>query len=164
MAFCAMTGALCVVLLLLGGIVELGMYAMPMLAGLAMIPAGERYGRSYQAMVWVTVSVLAFLLVPQVEENLLFFAFFGWYPMVRPRLQRLPRLLRVVCKALCFNLPVALVETLVMLVLVPQAMEPMFLGILLAMANVTFWLYDFVVPRFDVLLGRIFPGRPGSKN
>lgn len=149
MAAGAMTAAVCVVLMLLGGILELGMYAAPMLAGLCAMPVGKRWGGKYQCMVWLVVSVLSFLLVPQMEENLLFAAFFGWYPIVRPRLEKLPGVLRWLCKLLMFNGAILAVEVLVMCLLVPEAAEPVLALILLALANVTFVMYDFAMARLE---------------
>ena len=159
MATCAMVSALCTVLMILGGILELGMYASPMLAGLCMIPVGKRFGIRYHTMVWITVSLLSFMLVPHVEQNLIFVGFFGWYPIVRPWLQKLPAGVRPVCKLVLFNSVIISVEALVMYVLVPEAMESLFLVILLILANITFLLYDFVVPRMEIVLQRmIFTG------
>lgn len=149
MAAGAMTAAVCVVLMLLGGILELGMYAAPMLAGLCAMPVGKRWGGKYQCMVWLVVSALSFLLVPLVEENLLFAAFFGWYPIVRPRLEKLPGVLRWLCKLLIFNGAILAVEVLVMWLLVPEAAEPVLALILLALANATFVMYDFAMARLE---------------
>lgn len=152
MAAGAVTAAVCVVLLLLGGILELGMYAAPMLAGLCAMPVGKRWGRKYQCMVWLVVSALSFLLVPQIEENLLFAAFFGWYPIARPRLEKLPGPLRWVCKLLIFNGAIVAVEALVMCLLVPEAVESVLALALLALANVTFVMYDFAMARLEGIL------------
>lgn len=152
MAAGAVTAAVCVVLLLLGGILELGMYAAPMLAGLCAMPVGKRWGGKYQCMVWLVVSALSFLLVPQIEENLLFAAFFGWYPIARPRLEKLPGPLRWVCKLLIFNGAIVAVEALVMCLLIPEAVESVLALALLALANVTFVMYDFAMARLEGIL------------
>ena len=154
-----MTTAVCVVLMLLGAVLELGIYAVPMFAGLCLIPLGEKWGRKYQCMLWIAISVLSFLLVPSVEENLIFFGFFGWYPILRPTLQKLPKYLRMAVKLLIFNAAVIAVEALMMFLLVPEAMERGFLLVMLALSNVVFLLYDYIVPRTDVLIRRIFKGR-----
>jgi hypothetical protein len=155
MASCSMMAALCVVLMLLGAILELGMYACPLLAGLCFIPIGMRYGRKYHNMLYVATSLLCLLLVPNVEENLMFIALFGWYPIARPGLQKLPKLLRWPVKLLVFNAAVVAVEYLVMTVLAPEVMEQTFLWILLALGNVTLILYDIMIPRLTGLLKKI---------
>ncbi len=154
-AACGMMSALSIVLMLLGAVLELGIYAAPMLAGLLLEPLGEKWGRRTQALVWIAVSILSLLLVPNVEESLLFLGLFGWYPVVRPALQRLPRLLRIAVKLLVFNAAMIAVEALVMLVLVPQTIGTGLLLTLLFLGNLMFLLYDMVIPRVGMILGRI---------
>ena len=155
MAVCAMLAALCVVLMLLGAILELGMYAAPMFAGLCFIPVGQKYGRKYQTMLFAVTSVLCLLLVPNVEENLMLVGFFGWYPILRPALEKLPKLLGVFLKLVIFNAAVIAIEWLVMAVLAPEVMETGLLLVLLALGNLTFWLYDFLIPRLSKLTARL---------
>lgn len=154
-ATCGMMAAVCVVLMLLGSLLELGIYAAPMFAGLCLVPLGEKWGRKYQATLWMAVSLLSFLLVPNVEENLVFFGFFGWYPILRPTLQKLPPFLRFVLKLLLFNLAIILMEALVLYLLVPEDMTGGFLLVLLAISNLVFLLYDSIVPKTDILLSRL---------
>jgi len=156
MAVCSMAAALGVVVMLLGAVLELGMYVCPMVVGLCLIPIGRQYGLKYQLMLWVIISILALLLVPDPEENLMFAGFFGWYPALYPRLQKLPRLPRLLTKLVIFNAAILTIESLVILVLIPQAMEPVMAVILMLLANVVFLLYDKLIPRFDSLLKRVF--------
>lgn len=155
MAICAMMTALCVVLMVLGAVLELGMYACPLFAGLCFIPVGQKYGRKYHVTLFAASALLCFLLVPNIEENLVFAGFFGWYPMVRPVLQKLPGVLRWICKVLLFNAVIIAVQWLVMTVLVPEMMGTIMLLVLLAMGNLLFVVYDLLVPRAEMLLGRI---------
>ncbi len=155
MASCAVTAALGVTLMLLGGVLELGMYACPLLVGLSLVPLGEQYGRKYHALVFLTVSLLSFLLVPNVEENLVFAGFFGWYPIARPALQRLPKGLRRGAKLLLFNGAIVAVEWLVTAVLAPAAMDGVWLWVLLAMGDLVFLAYDHLIPRAGLLLRRL---------
>ena len=149
-----MMAAVCVVLMLLGSIMELGMYAVPLLIGLLLIPIGDTYGRKYQTMLWLVISVLSLMLVPSMEQNLMFFGLFGWYPILYPRLQRLPNLLRILVKLLLFNGAVIAIEALVMLVLVPEVLGTGMLAVLLVMGNVIFLLYDRLIPKTNALLSR----------
>ena len=155
MAACAMMAALCVVLMVLGAVLELGMYACPLLAGLCFIPIGQKYGRKYHLILFVATALLSFFLVPNIEENLIFAGLFGWYPILRPVLQKLPGVLRWLVKLAVFNGVVVAIEWLVMTVLAPEAMADIMLWVLLALGNVTFIAYDFLIPRLDTLMGRI---------
>ena len=156
-AMCAMTAALCVVLMVLGAVLELGMYACPLLAGLCLVPIGKGYGRRYHITAFAVTGILCVLLVPNIEENLMFIGLLGWYPILFPRLQRLPRWLRLPVKLLIFNAVVIAIEYLVMTVLVPEVLGGVFLWILLILGNVTFLLYDWMLPRLEGLMVRIFP-------
>lgn len=155
MAACAMMAALCVVLMVLGAVLELGMYACPLLAGLCFIPIGQKYGRKYHLILFVATALLSFFLVPNIEENLIFAGLFGWYPILRPLLQKLPGILRWVVKLAVFNGVVVAIEWLVMTVLAPEAMADVMLWVLLILGNITFIAYDLLIPRLDALMGRI---------
>lgn len=153
MAACGMMAAMSIVVMLLGAVLEIGMYAAPMFAGLCLLPIGYNYGRKYQVILWIAVSLLSLILVPNVEEDLMYLCVFGCYPILRPWLQRLPKGLRILTKMLYFNLTVILLELLILWVLVPEPMESGFVLVLLLLGNVTFWCYDLVLPRAEKKLG-----------
>ena len=155
MAICSMMAALSVVLMVLGAVLELGMYACPLFAGLCFIPIGQKYGRKYHITLFAASSLLCFLMVPNMEENLMFAGLFGWYPIVRPSLQKLPKVLRWIAKLAIFNVVVIAIEWLVMTVLVPETIGGVLLWVLLLLGNITFLAYDFMIPKVEVLLGRI---------
>ncbi len=158
LAFCGVMTALGVVILLLGGFLGIGTYAAPMLAGLMLLPVGSRYGWKYHALVWLCVGVLALILVSDVEESLMFLGLFGWYPILRPKLQQLPKVLGWVAKFALFNGVLIALEALVLLVLAPEALELSFLLALLALANLVFWVYDLAIPRVAANLERRLGG------
>ena len=151
-ALCGVTAALAVVLMAVGGLLGVGLYAAPMLAGLCLLPAGRHLGLKYHLLLWLAVSALSFFLVPDIEQNLMFLCLFVCYPILRPALQRLPRLPRLLCKLLFFNAVSVALEALVLLVLAPEALAPPLLLLLLALGNLTFLLYDLLIPRAQRLL------------
>ena len=151
LTICAMMAAVSVVLMLLGAVLQLGTYAAPLLTGMVLIPIGNRYGRKYQVMLWLVISVLCFMLIPAAEQNMMFAGLFGWYPIAYPTLQKLPRLMRLPVKLLLFNGVVLALEALIILVLVPEAIDSAMLVLLLLLGNVMFLLYDNVVPKFEVI-------------
>jgi len=132
------------------------MYISPMIAGFLLLPIGKKYGAKYQWMLWSTVSLLCFMLVPNVEENLMYFSLFGLYPILYPYFERMTSKLKWLCKLLYFNIIVVAVEALVMLVLVPEAMGPVMAVILLLMGNAIFIMYDFLLPRSELLFRKYF--------
>ena len=73
----AMMAALCVVIMLLGTVIDLGTYAAALLAGVAAIPYGQKYGRKHQLMVFAVSAALGFMLVlvPEFMESTIFIIF-----------------------------------------------------------------------------------------
>ena len=157
MAFCAVMAALCVVLMLLGAVLELGMYAAPLFAGLCLVPVGNRFGRKYQWLTYAATSVLCLLLIPNPEEVLFFIGLFGWYPLIRPELETLPKWLAATVKFVGFNFLIVAMESLVLAVLAPEVLEPGYAWFLLALGNLTFFLYDRLIPKLSRILNGVFP-------
>ncbi len=150
-AVCGVTAALGVVIMLLGNVLGLGMYLAPMLVGLSLAAIGKEWGIKYQLLLWIAIGLLSMMMVSNLEQNLMFICLFGWYPILRPKLQRLQRILRILVKLLIFNVIVISLEALLILVLVPESMGTAMLILLLILGNVTFLVYDFAVPRFEAL-------------
>lgn len=151
-AACGVAAALGVVLMLLGSFLGLGMYVSPMLTGLCLAPIGRRWGTKYQLVLWVAVSLVCLMVVPDVEENLMFAGFFGWYPAARPKLERLPPVWRWPAKLAVFNGPVIALELLVVLALVPERIGLLSGLALLALGNAVFILYDKAIPHIEMLM------------
>lgn len=155
-ASCGMTAALSVVLMLLGSALGLGLYISPMLAGLCLMPIGDKFGMKYRWTLWAAVSIVCFLLVPSAEQNLMYLTLFGLYPNLLPCFSRLPKPLQWPCKLLYFNLVVVAVEALIILVLAPEAMSTALALLMLVMGNAIFIMYDFILPRWERLFRRLF--------
>ncbi len=153
-AMCGMMAALSVVVMALGAAVGLGMYVSPMLAGVCLIPVGNAYGKKYQTILWVAVSVLCFILVPNIEENLMYLCLFGCYPIIRPYFQKLPNAVRFMAKLLFFTIVFAALEVLIMRVLVPETIGVWMMAALIVLGDITFMMYDYVLPRAELLLSK----------
>jgi len=152
-ADCGMTAALAVVIMIVGAFLGIGLYASPMISGLILLPIGRKYGAKYHAALWLAVSLLSLLLVPEIEQNLVFLCFFGCYPLLYPRFMRIRRTwLRRISKFLYFNVTIIAVEALVLFVLVPEALSPAMLLILLALFNLIFISFDRIIPYFEIIL------------
>lgn len=148
--------ALAVGIMAMGTIIPVATYACPVLCAMVLqvvlTLCGER-----MAWAWfVCVAVLSALLAPDKEAAAVF-AFLGYYPMVKPRLDR--RKLPWLWKGLLFNGMTALLYWLLIRLLGMDgvgeefaAMGAVMLVICLLLGNVTFFL-------LDILLGR----RPGRR-
>ena len=159
-ALCGMMNALAVVLLSLGGMVPIATYCAPLLAMAVLLPVQEEYGNKLAITAWVSVSLLALMLTPD-RETALVYVFFGWYPVVRPRIAALPsRLVRLAVKLIIANGTILLLYGLVLRLmdLTADLLEGTFLlnAALLIMGNIVFLLLDLALARLTVLWHRKF--------
>ena len=99
MAYCGMAAALSVALMLLGAVVPVLMFIAPAVASLLIATVCVECGRTMALTAYGAVSLLSLLFVPDKEVALVFVFLLGYYPLVKPRFERirLP-LVRVLCK------------------------------------------------------------------
>lgn len=152
--------ALAVVFLTLGGMVPMATYACPMLASILLIPLRSELSKVQCVGWYVIVSVLAVLLCPD-KETAFVFVFLGWYPLVKPAVDRLPRLIGILFKLLIFLAAAAALYAFLILVLQLEVLEeeaktlglPLLIA-MLALGCVTFLLFDVVLKRLDQIYHR----------
>ena len=151
MAYCGMAAALCVALMLLGAVIPIAMFIAPALAGFLIATVCVECGRSMALTAYAAVSLLALLFVPDKEVALIFVFLLGYYPLAKPKFDRIrrPAFLRAVCKLLLCNVAVVAMYGL-LLILIPagsvsQELRTTALAVslaTLAMGNIAFVLYD----------------------
>lgn len=151
---CSMIAALCLVLMLLGSFLGIGMYAVPMIVGLLLTVPGEKYGWRSHLLLWAAVGILSLILVPEMEQSLMFLLIFGPYPMLYPLFQKCRLLPRILLKLLYFNGMVILTEAIVMAMLFPDGMGTLMAAMLLLLGNLLFFCYDHLIPRAERLMQR----------
>lgn len=151
-ALCGLLGALSVVLLLVGNILQIGTYAAPMLAAFLLVPVLEEYGPKYALLMYFTVSVLAVLLVPDKELALFYALVLGYYPVLKQKLDRMrPVPLRRLVKLAVFNAATVALYALLALVMGPVILEQLLadgtvmLAMLLVLGNFSFALCDLAL-------------------
>ncbi len=154
-AFCGIAAALMLVLRLMGTLVPISTYICPMLAGALAVPVVWELGIGSGWLVYAAVSLLSLFLAPDKEAALLYVLLLGWYPVLRPRLQRIaPKPLRIALKLILFNAAICAVYALLLFVFVSpdlQAEAEEWTGLVLAgmalLGNLTFLIYDQVLAR-----------------
>lgn len=100
LALGGMFTALGVVLLCLGGVVPLALYACPILASAVLLPVRERCRKQVAWSCYAAIAILGTLLGPDKEASMLF-VFLGYYPLVKPKLDAVrSRALRLTAKLL----------------------------------------------------------------
>ncbi len=102
MAYCSMAAALSVALMLLGGLIPIATYAVPMLCGLALLPVLLEFGKRSAWLTWAAAALLSLILGLDKEASF-FYLFIGYYPIVKWNLDRIrPKALRVAAKLALF--------------------------------------------------------------
>lgn len=149
MALCGIMCALGVVLMTLGGVIPLATFCCPALAALVLVPIMIEAGRGMALGAYASIALLSLLLTPDKEAALLF-AFLGYYPVLKPTLDRISkRPLRILAKLAVFDGAAAAMLALIGWVLNWQAilaeyaqMSSAMLAAFILLANVTMLAFD----------------------
>ncbi len=143
--------ALAVAVMGMGTLIPVATYVCPMLCMLLLQVVFKICG-SRMAWAWYGAVALLALILAADKEAAVVFAFLGYYPILKPRLER--RRLGLLWKALLFNGMTLLAYWLMLRVLGLEALVEEFsemgavLGaILLLLGNVTFFLLDRLLER-----------------
>ena len=150
--------ALGAMFMLLGGVIPAATFCAPALAGLALVPVFAEGGAKLALGAYAAIAALSLILCPDKEAALLF-AFLGWYPAVKWRLDaRLKPWPRRIVKLLLWNGAALAMAALIFFVLrmdeviaeyreMGRAMAAAFA----VLANVTMALYDRLLGIWMVL-------------
>lgn len=156
MALCGVLCSLAVCLLLLGSVIPAATFCGPLLAMAALLPVLEELGPRAAGTAWAAVSILGLLLAAD-RELALVYLFFGWYPVLRPRINKLPsRPLRIAVKLAVCNGTVFLLYRLLgaLLGLTEDMTSPLLAAATVVLANMTFFLADLALGRLTLLWRR----------
>lgn len=152
--------ALAVVIMCMGGLIPVATFICPAICMLIQAVVLRRCGRRFAWAWYGAVAILSLLMSPDKEAAAVF-AFLGYYPILRPKLNKLkPNWL---FKGLYFNIVIAVMYTLLLKLLgLDQIVEDyaemgtVMTVAMLIMGNITFFLLD------RLLTMRI--GAPGKRN
>lgn len=158
LALCGILAALAVAVMFLGGAISFASIACPVLASLVLIPVYIECGKKWGALWFLTVAALSALLAPQKESAVLF-VFFGYYPVLRRLIGHLRgAFVRHAVKLLYVNASIFAAYGLMLFVFRLTELVTEFAGIgkwmlivLLVLANVSFFIYDLLIDRLEIL-------------
>ena len=143
--------ALGVVLMFLTGLIPIGTYALPAIAGVLLIVAVIEIGAKWAWMIYAAVAVLSLLFAADKEAALVFVLFFGYYPVLKSFLERISnKVLSWISKFAVFN--VAVVACFFLAVNFLQLPEDSFTvfgiylpWVFLILGNAVFLIYDIAL-------------------
>lgn len=159
-AFCGMAAALSVALMFAGSLFYIFAYAIPMLLGIIVFMINKTFGRGVAFYVYLAVSVLSMLFVPDKEAVLMYALFFGYYPIIKPYIEKIKvKSLPTVLKFLLFNASVFVIEFLCVKVFgIPFFDDGVFSKSMLVFftvaMNLCFVMYEFFLEKFKIIYER----------
>lgn len=151
MAFGGVMAALAMVIMCLGGLIPLATFVCPMLCMLILQLVYRMCGRRIGWAWYGAVAILSALFGPD-KEAAAFFVFLGCYPLLKPKMDKLP--LRWLWKGVFFNVVILVMYCLLIFLFGMSALATEFremgmvlLIVTLLLGNVTFFLLDRVLSR-----------------
>jgi len=144
--------ALSVAIMLLSSFVPIFTYVAPLVASLFLIPVMEEMNGKWVWMTWVAVSLISLMLCTDKEASF-FYLFIGWYPMVKPKLDKIVSpILRIVAKLLIFGIAIALMYGFLYYILKLDVVMEDISGAGTVMNIVYFAVMMLIMICFDVIL------------
>lgn len=156
-----MTAALSVVLML-PTVMGLWTYALPAFAGILIMFTVIELDKKWATGIFIAVSILSLMLLPNKEAAVFYVCFFGNYPILKAIIEgkRMPRALEYIIKIVLFNISV-LLATFIMLKVFGMPMEEFLdiegetgwlakyaIPVTLGLGNITFIAFDFMLTMF----------------
>ena len=152
-AFGGMMAALAMVIMNLGSLIPVATYVCPMLCMMILAFVCKMCGNRIGWAWYGAVAILSCLLAPDKEAAAVF-AFLGFYPIVKPRFDRLRYPL--IPKLVLFNVLILSMYTLLLRVFGMDQIAAEFAEMgqvltiaMLIMGNLIFFLLDFALSRFS---------------
>lgn len=156
-AVCGLMTALSVVLMMLTTLIPVFMYVIPIITGLLVLFVADISNKKWGSGVYFATAFLSLLLITDKESALTYTLFFGYYPLIKDIMEKLPKLLAWALKFILFNISAVGIGVISFYVFGISGEEYDEFGkytipILLVMANIAFLLYDFCLTRNRFLL------------
>lgn len=148
-AYCGITVALSIMIMFIALIPALT-YALPAISGICLWTIKEQINRKWALLAYAACALLSFILVPEIEANMYFTMFFGYYPIISDLLEKIkPKFLAYIVKFAVFNIAVVIAfQVVCMIININQVLEglegfgDMAVYVLWGTANIAFLCYD----------------------
>ncbi len=169
-AFCGIASALAVIVMFLSLIPSFA-YAVPALAGMVIWTVSEHMKVKWAYLCYAAVGLLSFMLIPEIEANLFYICFFGYYPTLCILLEKIKnRFLCFLVKLAIFNAAVIVAYNITVFVLSAEEMLEGLEGfgeyavlVFWGLGNVAFIIYDFAMKTIKQAYSNVIKPRVASK-
>lgn len=149
LAMSALLAALGVVAISVGSFIQVMDISMAVIASVFGIFAVIEYGGSYPWLIYAVTGVIALVVSPYSKEAAaMYVLFFGYYPIIKEKLEKKRRLVSWILKEVIFNIALAIMLVASKLLLTAYASEPWYMYAAFAfLAEIAFPLYDIALTR-----------------
>ena len=153
LALCSVLAAFGVVILMLGSFIEALDLSAATIASLLVVVAVLEAKGFWPWLTYAVTATVALLLLP-TKTAAIMYLFFGYYPIVKSKLEKLPKVFSYILKFIVFNVSLVavflvfeLLFTGISVELVPGIGKNITYLIYCALGNVIFMLYDILITR-----------------
>ena len=145
-----LSASLCLVVMLTTALIPFATYALPALAGILLIPIVLELNAKTAWCCYCAVSLLSLLIVPDRETALMFIAFFGYYPILKFKLDKIKLAVpRWITKFFIFNAAICSAYFLIIYIFGLSYLLDEFAGgfgiLLIIVANICFPIYELAL-------------------
>lgn len=155
-----MVSALSVVIMLLTNIMPSMMYVIPIITGAIVFAVNEIIGKKWALGVFFVTSFISFILLTDKEAALNYTLFFGYYPLLKPLYEKLPKVLSWGVKVLTFNVSLVAIGLIVTFIFklpfLDEDMGKFTIPIFAVLFNIVFVMYDIMFTVFKTRLTPLF--------
>ena len=160
MALCGVMTALMTVILCMGSLIPAATFCCPVLASFVLVILLREVGGKNALLAFLAAALLSLMLAPDKEIAFLFLAV-GYYPVLKQKLDTLPRVAGWILKLTWFTLSILAVYGLMLFVLRLDALSEEFRemqkwlpAVLVIGGEVVFVLYDLVLNKLTRIYQR----------
>ena len=155
-----MVSALSVVIMLLTNLMPSMMYVIPIITGAIVFAVNEIIGKKWALGVFFVTSFISFILLTDKEAALNYTLFFGYYPLLKPSYEKLPKVLSWGVKVLTFNVALVTIGLIVTFIFklpfLDEDMGKFTIPIFAVLFNIVFVMYDIMFTVFKTRLTPLF--------
>lgn len=155
-----MVSALSVVIMLLTNIMPSMMYVIPIITGAIVFAINEIIGKKWALGVFFVTSLISSILLADKEAALNYTLFFGYYPLLKPLYEKLPKVLSWGVKVLTFNVALVAIGLIVTFIFKLPFLDEDFgkltIPLFAVLFNVVFVMYDIMFTVFKSRLAPLF--------
>lgn len=149
-AYCGIIVALSTVIMIAALIPSLT-YLLPAVSGICIWTVSEQLNRKWSFLAYAASALLCFMLIPEIEADLYYLFFFGYFPLIKEPIERLrPKPLAFIAKLAVFNgsavtafLILSQIMNLEQILEGLEGFGDMAVYVLWGAANIAYLVYDF---------------------